>query len=329
MHYFLTVRTPRGEIKILEQPHHLWLVHGEPPNLSRVRRVLTVMAIRKFKILGGIGCMCFAMALQAQSWVRIDYNTGSDTPNRQVEGVLRSAEPNASGHALLILHHGGGFGFNTTRQYGEYFSRRGFVTLELKMFQEPSGALPAQVLLGQVAGALKFLSNLDGVTSVSAMGMSLGAFLTLNATTNWFYDHYALADLRFKKLVAVYPVCWFYAEAARQNIAGIRPFAGLPENFFQRSAGIPLLILAAGRDSYDGSNPEICTQLVKEIPDEKQRALTRLEVFTDATHGWDHGKTYSFPTGGCIGRTNCINQIISSPEVTERGKQSALNFLQK
>ena len=276
--------------------------------------------------------LCFlAQASSAQTWVRVNYDTGAGTPVEQLDAVLRTPpEGAANGQALLILHHGGGFSFNTTQQYGEFFSRRGFVTLELKMFNEHAQEPPPMVTRGQMMGGLKYLAQMPGIRQVSAMGMSLGAFMTLDASTAWFYEQYQAGALRFHKLAALYPVCWFYAEAVQGKAGDLRPFAKMPPDFFQRWAGIPLLILAAGKDSYDGANPQACPQFVNSLPDPHQAQMTRVEVFPEATHGWDHGRTYSFPVrGGCVGRRHCTNTIVSSPETVELGKRKVLEFLQQ
>lgn len=265
----------------------------------------------------------------AQTWVKVSYDTGPGTPTQQLDAVLRMpAQDTANGQALLILHHGGGFSFNTTQQYGEFFSKHGFVTLELKMFNEHKDEPIPLITRGQMMGGLKHLSQMPGVKTVSAMGMSLGAFLTLDASTAWFYEHYQSGGLKFHKLAALYPVCWFYTEAAKANATDLRPLAGLPVDYFQRSAAIPLLILAAGKDSYDGLDADACPRFVKSMPDAKQSEMTQVEVFPEATHGWDHGRTYSFPVrGGCKGRSNCMNHIVSSPATVEQGKHRLLAFL--
>jgi hypothetical protein len=89
-----------------------------------------------------------------------------------------------------------------------------------------------------------------------------------------------------------------------------------------------LLLLAAGKDSYDSSDAGACPAFVQSIVDPIQKQVTRVEVFQNATHGWDHGRNYSFPArGGCTGRTNCTNRIVSNLDVVEKGKQSVLSFL--
>ena len=271
-----------------------------------------------------------ALSAAAQTVVNVKYDTGAGTPVQQVEAVLRQADGVANSQALLILHHGGGFSFDTTKQYGEYFSKQGFVTLELKMFHDGRNRPDPITLHGQVMGGLKYLASIQGVNpqKVSAMGMSLGAFLTIDATSSWFYEHYQAGELRFNKLAALYPVCWFMTEANKGQTHDIPIFIGMPKNFLQRSAGIPLLVLGAGKDSYDTLDAEACPTFVKSIPDPRQATLTQVVVYPNATHGWDHGRNYNFLVrGGCTGRTNCTNYIVSSPETVEKGKQAVLAFL--
>ena len=268
----------------------------------------------------------------AQTKIKVDYTTGLGKPVEQVDAVFRSPTSVANGQAILILHHGGGYAANTTQQYAEMFSRNGFSTLELIMFQDTfSFNRPDPIAMhGQVMGGLKYLSKVSGVDSkkVSAMGMSLGAFLTIDATSSWFYEHYQAGELRFNKLVALYPVCWMMTEASKGQTKDIPIFKGLPNTFLQKFAEIPLLILAAGKDSYDSLDAGACPTFVKSILNLRQSAMTKVEVFPNATHGWDHGKDYSFPVrGGCTDRTSCTNRTVSSPATVEQGKQSVMSFL--
>jgi dienelactone hydrolase len=287
----------------------------------------------KFFMKNLIFC-CFVLLsvipASAQSLVKVDYSIDNGATIKQLDAVLRSPEGEPNKQGLLILHHGGGFSLNTTQQYGEFFAKQGFVTLELKMFNEHKDTPDPTTLHAFAMGGLKYLSKLPGVDPkrVSAMGMSLGAFLTVDSASTWFYDQYQGGDLRFHKLAALYPVCWLMTEAAKGQPQGIRPFTGLPSSFLQKWEGIPLLILAAGKDSYDSQDSTACGNFVQNINDTKQAQVTKVEVFENTTHGWDHGKNYSFPVrGGCTGRTNCTNITVYSPTAVDKGKQSVLSFL--
>ncbi len=288
------------------------------------------------KLFFQLGLFFSFLMIPAFSWsqtiIQVAYDTGSGTPFQQVEAVFRAPQGRANGQALLILHHGGGYSYNTTQQYAELFSNNGFATLELIMFHDTRSRNRPDPMTrhAQVMGGLRYLAQVPGVdrTKVSALGMSMGAFLTIGATSSWFYQHHQAGDLRFHKLVAMYPVCWIMNEALNGQTQDISSFKGLPNTFLQQFAEIPLLILAAGKDSYDGLDAGVCSSFAKNIPNPVQAGMTKVEVFTNATHGWDHGKDYSVPVqGGCLGRTNCTNRIVSSPVTVEQGKKAVMNFL--
>lgn len=110
------------------------------------------------------GCFSFFvglalwMALPAwsQTTVKVDYSTGPGTPVQQVEAVFRPATGPSNGQAILLLHHGGGFSDNTTQTYAEFFTSKGFATLELIMFRvrTPSTVIDPIAFHGQVMGGL-------------------------------------------------------------------------------------------------------------------------------------------------------------------------------
>ena len=70
--------------------------------------------------------LLFALPASAQSLVKVDYSIDKGATIKQLDAVLRSPEGEPNRQGLLILHHGGGFSFNTTQQYGEYFAKQGF-----------------------------------------------------------------------------------------------------------------------------------------------------------------------------------------------------------
>lgn len=270
------------------------------------------------------------MPAWAKETVTLDYVVPGDAAGK-VSAILRKPASDANGQALLILHHGGGFKPGTTTQYADLFTSRGFTTLELRMFDSPGDVRPPPIALyAMMAAALKYLAQQPGIQpeKVSAMGLSLGAFMTISATSNWFYERHELGKLRFHRLAAVYPVCWMMTEATKGQTQGLAAFSGMPPNFLQRFAGVPLLILAGGKDNYDGSNPSACPDFAKSIPDDRQAQLTQVKVYPEATHGWDHGYTYNFIAfHSCAIRTTCRNFNVSSPVTVEKGKQDLLTFL--
>lgn len=264
----------------------------------------------------------------AQEAVVLEYAAPGSSP-AQVRAVLRKPVAAGNGQAVLILHHGGGFGAGTTTPYAELFTRNGFTTLELRMFETANNRPPHLAMYAMVASALRYLAGQPGVApdKVSAMGLSLGAFLTIGATSSWFYAHHQLDSLRFRRLAAVYPVCWMMSEALQRQTQGLVAFDGLPSDFLQSFAAVPLLILAGGKDNYDGSNPAACPSFARSIPDSRQASLVEVKVYPEATHGWDHGRSYDFLVfGGCAVRATCRNYNVFSPATTEKGQRDVLQF---
>jgi dienelactone hydrolase len=274
--------------------------------------------------------LLFSSHSMSETVVTFDYLTSKSGSKNQVEAVVRLPENNKNNGALIILHHAGGYSFGTTRQYSEFFSKNGFLTLELKMFETHNQRPSSRVLHGQLMGALNYLATRQDVDpkKISVMGMSLGAYLGMVSATTWFYEEYGGRDHKFNKIVALYPICWFMREALKGQTQGINLFNDLPSNFLGGWQGIPTLMLVAGKDDYDGGKGGECPKYLDEIQDLSQKSRTKIEIYQDATHGWDHGKTYSFPVrGACVGRSNCMNRNVSSPEIVEKGKMDALRFL--
>lgn len=277
----------------------------------------------------GIALMWLALPAWPRESVLLEYAVPGEAP-RKVSAIVRQPLREGNGQAILLLHHAGGFAMGTTTQYAEMFVERGFTTLELKMFDQVSDARPAVLdLYAMMASGLRYLAQQQSVKAdkVSAMGLSLGAFMTIHASTRWFYDHHQLGPLRFHRLAAVYPVCWMMSEALKGQTQGIGAFKGMPSNAMQNFEQVPLLILAGGKDHYDGSNPSACPDFVQSIPDQKQAQLTQVKVYPEATHGWDHGHTYSFMAfNACPNRSTCRNFNVSSPATVHKGKQDLLAF---
>jgi dienelactone hydrolase len=264
----------------------------------------------------------------AREWVSVPYADPAGVSGT-AQALLRKPAGAGNGQALLLLHHAGGFETGTTAQYADLFQQKGFTTLELEMFDKPARRPSPSVIYAMVAGALRYLVAQPDIRPdrVSAIGLSLGASLTVNATSRWFYERHRLGELRFHRLAALYPVCWIMSEALRGRVDRIPFFDWMPADYLQSFAGVPLLILAAGKDGYNGLDPQSCPDFVKAIPDNEQARKTQVRVYPEATHGWDHGRTYEFNVfGACVGRTNCRNRNVWSPETTARGQEDLVTF---
>ena len=278
-------------------------------------------------------CVLAVSPAQAQQVVRYTYRTaiGPDAPasSGEAEAVLRLPAGPANGAAVVILHHGGGWNMGTTAQYGEYFSQRGFVTLEPRMFFNREQRKTTLTHTAQMMGALQYLAQMPQVRkdAISAVGLSYGAWLAIFAATEWAYKAHEAGDLRFKRLAPLYPVCWLLDNGLRDAHGHWPIFRGLPAGFMQRWEGIEMKIFVGDQDDYDDRDPKACPDFVAAIPDERQRRASSVQVYAGATHGWDHGRTYRFPEPvACKGR-GCVNTNRSDPAVTARAKEDLLEFL--
>ncbi len=232
--------------------------------------------------------------------------------------------------AVVILHHAGGWGAGTTTQYASFLSSQGFVTLEPRMFNADGEKEDTFAHMPTVFGSLAYLAERPDVDAkkIALMGLSYGALLSLYAGTEWAHQKYQPGGQRYAAIASFYPLCWVVKAYVTRTIGKWKNRA-YPESLMDRWAGIPLRIFAPGRDDYESRDPGSCEAFVAAIPDEKQRSLTSVQVYPAATHGWDHGRTYTFYARTACKGAGCDNTNESSPDVTEKAKADLLQFLQQ
>ncbi len=287
-------------------------------------------AISKFLLVQAV-LAAFSLAQAQQAVVDVSF-AGNDGKQITIEATLTQPEKPAAQKrpAIVILHHAGGWGAGTTSQYASFFASQGFVTLEPRMFNHDDGEREDTYRhMPTVFGSLAYLAKRPDVDDkkIVLMGLSYGAMLSLYAGTSWAHTKYPLGELRYAAIAPFYPLCWV-GKAYISRTIGKWKNKGYPEAFMDQWAGIPLAIFAAGADGYESKDPKACTDFVASIPDEKQRSLTQVQVYPAATHGWDHGRTFSFfARTGCKG-AGCNNTNESNPEVTQKAKLDLLKFLQ-
>lgn len=273
-----------------------------------------------------LALVCASPLLAAAELVSTEFRNASESPERLEVRLHVPADtaPPAKRPAVVILHHGGGWNFQSTRPYAELLSANGFITAEPILFNDRP--LPSHLLVPRVFAALQLLAarpDVD-VTRIGVMGLSTGGMQSIYALTEWATTTYG-KGVRFAAAVSLYPGCWILKRYYTNELGAIRN-PNYPEDFLKKFTAAPLLILAAGKDDYDNRNPGMCQDAVDRIPDARQRTATRVHVFPDATHGWDHGRTYSFQEPlACEGR-GCLNTNRSDPGVTEQGRQQVLTF---
>lgn len=236
-----------------------------------------------------------------------------------------AASMKAKNPAVVVLHHGGGWDAQTTLQYATLLNANGYITAEPVMFKTRSQ--PSHLQVPKVFATLIHLANLPDVdpSKIAVMGLSAGAFQSIYAISEWATQKYGQGH-KFAAAVAFYPSCWIIKKHY-QNDLGRFKNSNYPDDFLSQFTGAPLTILAGGKDDYDNKNPTMCAEAVNLIPDSRQKSMTKVHVFENASHGWDHGHTYSFHEPmACEGR-GCSNTNQSDSATTETGKKKLLNIL--
>lgn len=229
--------------------------------------------------------------------------------------------------AVVVLHHGGGWNPQTTKQYATLLNANGYITAEPVLFRTPMA--PSHLQVPKVFATLRHLTSLPDVDSsrIAVMGMSAGAFQSIYGISEWATNQYGQGQ-KFAAAVAFYPVCWIIKNIY-QNDLGRFKNRNFPDDFLNKFTGVPLTILAAGKDDYDNKKPTMCSEAVALMPDSRQKELTKVHVFENATHGWDHGQTYSFYEPlACEGR-GCTNTNKGDSAITEAGKTMLLDILRE
>lgn len=265
------------------------------------------------------------LVVQAQEVIKYEF-VDDNGRSRTVEAVVRQPTGQPNGQALLILHHAGGWGAGTTAQYGEYFSQRGFVTLEPRLFNTRPKR-PVEYL-GEVFGGLKHLAQIPGVRPdmVSVMGLSFGAHLTLMAATEWANSKYTGGSLKFKAHAPFYPVCWGFAAHIKRQMPQRMKMPNFPDDAMDKWVGVPMRLFTGTLDDYDDRDPKVCPDFIETLPDARQKALTSLIQYEGATHGWDQRTASFYEHVACKGR-GCTNNNVNNPQVTSQAMEDLLKFL--
>lgn len=264
----------------------------------------------------------------AQQLVSIQYSEMSGQTH-QVEASLTLPAENTNRKAVLLLHGAGGFKRETTMQYASLLASSGYVALELKMFEgRPENP---QKHLAQVFGAINFMANRSDVDrqGISILGQSYGGSLAIYAATNWANQKYNPNRITIRSIVALYPTCFFHQELAleKERVTNRMANFGFPKDLYKSWTGTPIKILIGGEDDFENRDPKSCESFAESVADQVQRDRITIQLFPNATHGWDHGRTYSFRDPLACKWTGCENTNKSDPVITELGKKSILKFL--
>lgn len=257
---------------------------------------------------------------------------GNEGSEKSIEAVLTLPPKGTSDKrpAIVILHHAGGWGAGTTTQYANFLSSHGFVTLEPRMFNVDGEKEDTYAHMPGVFGSLAYLAKHADVDDkkIALMGLSYGALLSLYAGTEWAQQKYQPGAHRYAAIASFYPLCWVVKAYVTRSIGKWKNRA-YPESMMDKWTGIPTMIFAPGMDDYESRDARSCEDFVASIPDAKQKSLTSVQVYPGATHGWDHGRTYTFFARTACKGVGCNNTNESNPAVTEQAKNDLLKFLRE
>ena len=267
-----------------------------------------------------------SVSVKAQEIVSIPYQEQGVSKN--FEAVLTKPKTSGNGKAVVILHHSGGWGAGTTKQYAEFLASHGFTTLEPRMFNVHT--VRAAPYLPQAFAALGYLGSLEGIdkNQISVMGLSLGGMMSVFVASKWVNNEYNKTGLTFAKYAPFYPTCWLHAAAMNRKL----PFMLSMAYKFDPAAmdtfvGKPMKIFAGDIDDNDDRDPDICNFMVSSMKDDVQRSMTEVVVYKNATHGWDQeSNTFMDRIVGCKGK-GCRITLQSNPEVTRQALLDLLEFL--
>lgn len=265
-------------------------------------------------------------AVSAENTVSADYQDHNGYSNKLQIRVMTPAGLTQGGKApaVVILHHAGGWSAQTTQQYAEVLSAAGFITIEPNMFVDKP--LPSHTVVPMVFGALKYAASRTDVdpSKIGVMGLSMGAQMSIYAISDWAVQKYG-GGVKFASALALYPACWIFRDVYK-NALGRFKNTNYPDDFLNKFTGVSLTVLAAGKDDYDSKKPDVCNQWLSLMPDARQKALTSIEVYQTATHGWDHGRTYSFRTPFANEGRGGTNTNTYDPAITALSKERAVKF---
>jgi dienelactone hydrolase len=244
------------------------------------------------------------------------------------DAVYRTPATSASGKtpAVIILHDGGGWSTDRTRQYGDLFTANGYATLEPRLFYNDQSPRNRTKDLASLYAALDYLAaqpNIDQ-NRIYAMGMSAGAVLAILAKTQMAKDTFSQTRNSFKAFASFYPVCWIFSDIIDGK--STRAFTEFSANDLKSWQPTPIKLFIPEFDDYEDKDSTTCANFVAKIPNKHARDSFSIKMYPGATHGWDHGKTYSFQTWTACKGKGCVNTNQSNPSVTAEGYKDVLEF---
>lgn len=228
--------------------------------------------------------------------------------------------------AVIILHDGGGWSTERTRQYADLVTANGYASLEPRLFFDDKAPRTNKKDLASLYAALDYLVKQPEIDKnrVYIIGMSAGAMLSILAKTTMADESFNRTGTRFKAIASLYPVCWFFTSTLEGNPP--KSFADFSVSDMKNWQTTPIRLFIPEFDDYEDRDAATCGNFIAKIPSEQARSSFSIKLYPGATHGWDHGKTYSFNTSSACKGKGCVNTNQSNPAVTQQGYKDVLEF---
>lgn len=275
--------------------------------------------------------VCTAIA-SAQELVRFPLINAGGTEAAESGTALLSypttTSPSGPLPAVVLLHSKWGWSdqHEGVGTYAQALRNAGFATLELRMFPNSSSARPGgpAAYLPDLFGALRFLAARPDIDAkrIAVAGYSFGGLLALVSATKWANVTYGNADLQFSAHAPFYPICWVF----KANIKGRQ--SPVPTDAWLQWTGAPVRIYAGALDDYDDKDPGACRDAVDSLPDAQRKPFS-VQVFPDATHGWDQPLAANFfEKLACKGK-GCYNTNTPNRKAAEQSTKDLIEFLSR
>ncbi|HYD55836.1 MAG TPA: dienelactone hydrolase family protein [Burkholderiales bacterium] len=280
------------------------------------------------RILALFGLALLLPLAQAQDTVRFPSTPWPARGSAQEARAVLTLPPDGEGQrrpAVVLVHTSGGSQHLVTGRYAKALAQAGFVALEPVLFETSTQASsrPGIDYLPIVYGALHYLAARPDVDAerIALAGFSLGGFLSVMSATSPVADQLGQGK-RFHAHAPFYPSCWVFSDILDGRNKQASPAR------LARWTGAPVRIFAGGKDDYDARDPKACDEFVGKLPEDARRHFS-VQLYPEATHGWDHvrGLTFYEPKA-CKGR-GCNNQNVPDEETTRRSIADLMAFLRE
>jgi dienelactone hydrolase len=280
-----------------------------------------------YRLLIFVTLCLLSIAARGAELVRITGQLPSgDVPEFEAEyRAPAGASSTAKVPAVILIHSGWGWNERVTEQYAIALEKEGFAVLQPRFFRTHKEARPPGTYVQHAYAALAYLAarpEIDG-KRVAIAGFSFGGIVALLTAVERNAASNGKDGLRFAAHAPFYPLCYAF-----ENLATGKTKGSMPPEEFRRYTGAPVRIYAGGKDDYEDRDPEICQNFVNLVA-EPARARFSIQLYPNATHGWDQAETAQFHTAAACKGRGCRN--LNSPDraIAAQGIADLVAFMKR